>query len=311
MSNGNGNGDSEPQVEVFRSTRSREAEEHALVLTAVGIGCRVQPLNGTIILLVPSSQALRARQHLVQYARENEGHAAADRPDHAGKPSYARRMIDGLPAAAGSVGVLVLLHAWSRQGVFFQEWLPAGAAQARLILDGAWWRTITALSLHADPSHLASNVVFGTIFGLLVAQMFGSGLGWLAILIAGAAGNFVNATIQSGGHTAIGASTAVFAAVGILSGVMLRRKRYRRAPGLRRWAPLAGGLMLLVYLGLAGERTDIGAHVAGFGTGVLTGVMLAQLSNRLPQGRLAQRLYGTAAIVLFAGAWTLALRGHG
>ena len=34
--------------------------------------------------------------------------------------------------------------------------------------------------------------------------------------------------------------------------------------GVRRWAPLGGGIMLLVFLGFSGERTDIGAHVAGF-----------------------------------------------
>lgn len=303
-------GGGEPQTEVFRSTRLKDVEEHALVLAAVGIGCTVQPLDGVVMLLVPSSQALRARQQLVQYARENEAHAAADGEESAGRRLHPRRLIDGLPAAAGCVGLLILLYAWSWQGAFFQEWLPAGAAQAGRILSGEWWRTITALSLHASLNHLASNVVFGIVFGLLVTQMFGTGLGWLAIVVAGASGNLMNALMQSQGHTAIGASTAVFAAVGILSGVMVRRKRYRRAPGLRRWAPLAGGLMLLVYLGLSGERTDIGGHVAGFAMGVLSGVMLAELSDRLPQGRLAQRLYGAAAILMFATAWALALRAH-
>lgn len=301
----------EPQIEVYRSTRRRDAEEHALVLAAVGIGCTVHPLDGVVTLLVPASQALRARQQLVQYARENRAHAAENREDKDGKKPQSRRLIDGLPAAAGCAGVLVLLHAWSRQGTLFQDWLPAGAAQARLILSGEWWRTITALGLHGDLSHLASNVAFGTVFGLLVAQMFGSGLAWLAILVAGAAGNLLNALVQPGTHTAIGASTAVFAAVGILSGVMLRRKRYRRARGFRRWTPLAGGLMLLVYLGLGGERTDVGSHVAGFAMGILSGVMLAQVSDRLPQGARAQRVFGAAAALLFATAWVFALRAYG
>lgn len=308
-------GGGEPLIEVYRSTRRRDAEEHALVLAAVGITCAVHPLDGVVTLLVPTSEALRARQQLVQYARENAAHATArateDRGAKDGEARPSRRLIDGLPGAAGCAGTLVLLHAWSRQGAFFQDWLPAGAAQAQLILDGAWWRTITALGLHADVGHLASNVIFGTVFGLLVAQMFGSGLGWLAILVAGAAGNFLNALIQPGAHTAIGASTAVFAAVGILSGVMVRRRRYRHAPGLRRWAPLAGGLMLLVYLGLGGERTDVGGHVAGFAMGVLAGVMLAQVRTRLPKGNGAQRVYGATAALLFITAWVFAVRATG
>jgi rhomboid protease GluP len=302
--------DEQPLVEVYRATRRRDAEEHALVLAAVGIACTMHPLDGVVTLLVSPSQALRARQQLVQYARENRAHAAEERQAKDANKPQSRRLIDGLPSAAGCAGALVLLHAWSRQGAFFQDWLPAGAAQARLILSGEWWRTITALGLHADLSHLASNVVFGTVFGLLVAQMFGSGLGWLAILVAGAAGNALNALIQPGGHTAIGASTAVFAAVGILSGVMWRRKRYRRARGLRRWTPLAGGVMLLVYLGLGGERTDVGSHVAGFAMGVLGGVMLAQVSDRLPQSACAQRVLGATAALLFATAWAFALRAY-
>ena len=296
-----------PLIEVYRSTQRRDAEEHALVLAAVGIECTMHPLDGVVTLLVPASQALRARQQLVQYARENHAHAAEERKARGAEKQQSRRLIDGLPGAVGCAGILVLLHAWSQQGAFFQDWLPAGAAQARLILSGEWWRTITALSLHADVSHLASNVVFGTVFGLMVAQMFGSGLGWLAILIAGAAGNVVNALMQPGGHTAIGASTAVFAAIGILSGMMWRRNRYRRAGGLRRWTPLAGGLMLLVYLGLGGERTDVGSHVAGFAMGVVGGVVLAQMSDRLPQSARAQRVFGTIAALLFAAAWVCAL----
>jgi membrane associated rhomboid family serine protease len=299
----------EPWIEVYRSSRRRDAEEHALVLAAVGIGCTVQPLDGVVTLLVPTSEALRARQQLVQYARENHKHEVEEQ--HGQKhhtQHHIRRFIDGLPAAVGCAGVLVLLHAWSRQGTFFQNWLSAGAAQARLILGGEWWRTMTALGLHADLGHLASNVIFGIVFGLLVAQIFGSGLGWLVILLAGTAGNALNALVQPETHTAIGASTAVFAAIGILSGVMWRRKRY--ALGLRRWTPLAGGLMLLVYLGIGGERTDIGSHAAGFATGVLSGMVLAQVHDRLPQGAPPQRAFGAAAMLLFVLAWVLALRAH-
>jgi rhomboid protease GluP len=298
----------EPLIEVYRSARRRDAEEHALVLTAVGIGCTMHPLDGVVTLLVPTSQALRARQQLVQYARENRRQQVEENCGQEGGKRQPRRLIDGLPAAVGCAGTLVLLHAWSRQSAFFQDWLSAGAAQARLILGGEWWRTMTALGLHADLSHLVGNVIFGIVFGLLVAQIFGSGLGWLVILLAGAAGNTLNALIQPGAHTAIGASTAVFAAVGILSAVMWRRKRY--ALGLRRWTPLAGGLMLLVYLGIGGERTDVGSHIAGFATGVLSGAMLAQVHDRLPKGARAQRACGAAAALLFALAWVLALRAQ-
>ncbi len=297
----------EPLVEVYRSSRRKDAEEHALVLAAVGIGCTMEFLDGSASILVPASKALPARRQLVAYAQENHGHQVADDTAAGDERSRSRHLVDGFPGAAACSGMLVLLHAWSRQGAFSQDWLPAGAAQARLILTGEWWRVVTALGLHADISHLASNVIFGTIFGLLVAQAFGSGLGWLVILVAGAAGNGLNALIQPPFHTAIGASTAVFAAVGILSAATWKRKQVRRALGLRRWTPLAGGLMLLVYLGVGGERTDVGGHLAGFAMGILAGIILTSGRGHIPQGSFAQRVYGALATLLFALAWAFAL----
>jgi rhomboid protease GluP len=80
------------------------------------------------------------------------------------------------------------------------------------------------LSLHADPLHLMSNLASGVIFGIFVAQILGSGVAWLTILLAGALGNALNALVQSPEHTATGASTAIFGALGILSGYMRRSR---------------------------------------------------------------------------------------
>jgi hypothetical protein len=39
-----------------------------------------------------------------------------------------------------------------------------------LIHSGEWWRTITALFLHANGAHLLNNLVFGTLFLVCVAS---------------------------------------------------------------------------------------------------------------------------------------------
>jgi rhomboid protease GluP len=64
-------------------------------------------------------------------------------------------------------------HGASGRETFSQDWWSAGAAQAGLIADGEWWRAVTALGLHADLSHLASNLAFGSLLGLLLAQILG------------------------------------------------------------------------------------------------------------------------------------------
>lgn len=290
-------------TEVFHSTSRAEAREHALVLAAMGISSTLKADGaGGLRILVPARNEAQAREQLARYARENRGHAG----ERAAAPA-ARPLVDGLTSTMIAGAFLVLLFAWSRQHAFFQDWVSLGAAQVGLMTNGQWWRAVTALGLHADLSHLAGNLVFGSLFGLVLAQALGPGLAWLAIVTAGAAGNLLNAWVQPAVHTAIGASTAVFAAVGILSGLNWRRETRRRRRGLRRWAPLAGGLMLLVYLGLSGERTDIGGHVAGFIAGGVLGSALAYAYAYLPSGRLAQRLCGAAAAAIFIAAWMLAL----
>lgn len=286
-------------VEVYRSRSRAATRENALVLAAMGIEHVLLPAeDGFHLLLVSAGDAGRAQDQLLKYARENRFPAREPRPPY--------RLVDSVIATMIAAALLVIIYAWSQQHAFFQDWLSRGAIQVGRMADGEWWRAVTALGLHADLGHLLSNLLFGSIFGVVLTQSIGPGLGWLCILVAGVAGNALNAAVHPAYHTAVGASTAVFAAVGLLSGLTWKRRlRWRR--GLRRWSPVAGGLMLLAYLGLSGERTDIGAHVAGFLTGGALGVVLAYAYPRLPQNASFQRACGLSAVALFVLAWAWAL----
>ena len=100
----------------------------------------------------------------------------------------------------------------------------------------------------------------------------------------------------------------IFGALGIVAGFLRQRRVVPWRGGIRRWAPLSAGILLLVFLGFGGENTDVGAHVAGFALGGLLGLALGRWGRQLPQGWRAQWLYGLAALGLVAGAWLLALR---
>ena len=288
-------------VEVGRFETLADAKQRALALAAVGIDCSLVADDRAVALYVSSAEAEDARRQLGHYESEN---TPVVRPRF--KPTT-----HGIDAALAYCAVLLFFFGAERRHALSVDWTVIGAAQAGLIRDGAWWRTFTALSLHADPLHLLSNLASGVIFGILVAQLLGSGLAWLAILLAGALGNALNALVQSPEHTAIGASTAIFGALGILSGYMRRSRVVPWRGGLRRWAPLAGGVMLLVFLGFSGERTDIGAHVAGFATGGVMGFILAPAADRLENNPRVQWVSGALACGLFFLAWVLALRVSG
>src|SRR5207245_1142953 len=85
-------------------------------------------------------------------------------------------------------------------------------------------------------------------------------------LRAGAGGNVLNAVLRGAHHSAVGASTAVFGAIGLLGGLQFGRKRRRRGA----WLPIAGSLALLAMLG-SDREADIVAHLFGLLVGGVLG----------------------------------------
>ena len=66
-----------------------------------------------------------------------------------------------------------------------------------------------------------------------------------------------------------------------------------------------GGIALLAYTGFGGENTDVLAHVFGFASGLVAGLVVGGVDVRqLP--RAAQLLSGGAALGLLTWAWVLA-----
>ncbi len=292
--------ETQPPLEtVYRSSTKTDCLEHALVLKAAGIDHEVRRAAGEFTLVVLASDAVRARAELDAYARENRDWPtrAVTLPHRAG----------GWGGVFGFAAVLLLVAALRDRDMFGFDWVAAGKTHAGLIRHGQWWRTVTALTLHSDLYHLLANVAFGGLVGLFASQLFGSGLAWVSILAAGAVGNLLNAWISQPNHTSIGASTAVFAALGLVAAYAWQRRRHLHASRLARGAPLVGGVLLLSYLGAGGVRTDVLAHVTGFLSGVLLGALYGTLGDRLTLPSGAQAFLGMVAVALLAFAWTLAL----
>jgi membrane associated rhomboid family serine protease len=289
----------EQWVTVATGLSDGRANELALVLTARGVPFqREQTLRGWD-LWVPLSDAPAAAAELTLYRREN-ALAIGTRPLE--------------EVGGGRAGVL--WYAATLLGVFFalyadlgnRDWLAAGRLDAGRLLSGEWWRAVTALTLHRELAHLGGNLAFGSFFGYWVGRYLGQGVGWLAVLLAASGANVLNAWVQSPAHRAIGASTAVFAALGMLVTYTWRRGYLRDTPWRARIAPIVAGLGLLAFTGTGGENTDLGAHLFGFIGGLFAGLALARFAPvewlRAPR---VQRLAGTGAVLLLAAAWVVAL----
>ena len=301
-----------PVTEFFQSEYAQvrhcatlaDAEQYMLVLVAMGIESFVKQDTNGFALFVEASEHDRAASELLAYDVENRNVKQKLEPKRLAVPRSEAAMLYWV--------VLLFFFAAERNHAFSIDWLRSGAAQAGLIMDGQWWRAVTALTLHVSSAHLLGNLVFGTVFSLLLAQILGSGVAWAAMIVAGTVGNIANAFLHASGHTSIGASTALFAGIGLLAALRQSEaeESKRSFRSLRRWAPLAGGFMLLAFLGFSGERTDILAHVLGFLAGLAGGWVLARFDRNWAADWLLQLKCGGFALGLLAVAWLVAILAY-
>ncbi|MEM6787672.1 MAG: rhomboid family intramembrane serine protease [Myxococcota bacterium] len=279
------------------------------------------PRASGMMLEVRADDYPRALRSIELYERENENWPPPpERDPYRLHPASALLPLVFLAAALFFVAVTGPVAGGS-------AWFSLGRADASRLATEPW-RMITALTLHADGSHIVGNAVSGSIFGTMLSRRIGPGAALLGFVLAGALGNALNAFHHlASGHLSIGASTAVFGAIGILAGIetmLVVARRQRRAQSgtqdaeviarRRRYldvvAPIVGGLTLLGTLGAGGGNTDVWAHgygfLAGAGLGLATGVWLRRNPAR-PPSPARQLLASSVAVGMIVGAWALAL----
>ena len=282
----------------------RKLKSWALVLQSRQIPCRSEKFDNKWQLLVPTDQYQIACQELILYETENRNWPPP--------PPAERKLHENTASTIWIFILLAIFHNITQQQINLighhpVNWMELGNAHAEKILQGEWWRLITALTLHSGVLHLVSNIALGGIFMVRLCRLLGSGRAWLLVLASGGLGNLLNALVQSPNHQSIGSSTAVFGAVGLLATINMLHYRSNLR---QRWPlPIAAALGLLALLGASGENTDIGAHLFGF----ISGIGFGLVENYLMQGieRPSKQLNRVLAIfstTLVLVAWWMALK---
>jgi rhomboid protease GluP len=270
------------------SSDFRRAMDLSLVLDEEGVPHELRSFGDEQWgLFVEDEHALRAGEALAAFERENEARPGPDEP-----PPLA----DGIWAALWFVVPIAAVYLAADA-----RWIAAGEADAGAIVRGQAFRALTALTLHEDAAHAAGNAFLGAVFVGLLARRLGTGAALLVTLLAGAFGTAATALVMRREFVSIGASTAVFGALGALSVLPERRGR-----------KLAAAVALLGFLG-TGKRADLLGHLAGFAAGLGLGfaagfwARLAARARRPLRSQLAQLALGLASLAALCVAWLRAL----
>lgn len=278
---------------LLRMTRDfRRAMDLSLVLDAERLPHELRSLGDELwALSVDDADASRADAALRAFESENPVAAATPRPAEEGG------VLPGLSLFLGLLAFHVLTGPASDN-----VWFRSGSADAARIVAGELSRCVTALTLHADAGHAAGNALLGGFCLAMLARRLGAMAASFLVLLAGSAGTLLTALLLRSSFTSIGASTAVFAAIGALAALRARD------PGRRRqaWVYLAAGMALLGFLG-SGRRADAAGHALGFLCGVVAGALVARLPRL--RSRVADGALAALAPALVALAWWRAL-GH-
>jgi membrane associated rhomboid family serine protease len=295
-------------VELVRFSRLADARERGLVLASKEIAYGILRCGDAWLIRVSPEDFDSASEELRSYEAQLEEVAKEVARDEMGEPRLqVPRRYWSLHLVAWLFVVFAVV-----QAEFGDRWREGGMLSAeRVFLGGEWWRTVTALTLHGDMPHVLANLVTGLLFAGLMIPAMGQGASWFLILTSGVLGNGLTAWIYFPvDHRSLGASTAVFGALGLLvgdscGGLLLKRS----GRSVWRWIlPLGAGLALLAYLGAGGPggRVDVMAHLWGFAVGLPLGALAVALRLGERTGRKGQFVAGSAALLTLVLAWGLA-----
>jgi rhomboid protease GluP len=281
---------------VFRGPKPL-CHEFSLVLEAKAIEHEIFESGGSWVLGVPGALAHRAYEEMSRYS--------AERSVPRETPRYPEPFAGAALGGFGYVLILLITAYCAGAGVLGVDWLSAGSLDAGAASE--WWRALTAMTLHLDQEHLLGNLLFGVVAGVAAGRLLGPGVAWASIVGAAALANYGEILIAPSSHRAVGASTAVFAALGLLAGLAWRQRLTLRERRWYRWAPLIAGVCLLTLLGAGNAHVDVLGHALGFLTGVGVGWVYARAEIPRSRSNRLQIATGAGAVLLLGAAWLAAL----
>lgn len=169
------------------------------------------------------------------------------------------------------------------------------------ILNGQWWRLVTAMFLHAGLLHIGMNIWCLVDLGPTVESLFSTPKFIVLYLATGVCGFFLSFWWSPLG-VSLGASGAILGLVGILIGASFHHGRLGKdlRSQLWRWV-----IYIFIFGLLPWFAVDNAAHLGGLASGFVLGYLVPEGE---PLTRSSENLWNTLAVVsvvLIAGSFAL------
>lgn len=291
---------------VISTNDPRLASDYALVLSAVALPHRLvdrrvealpvpEPEGNERFCVVVSEEDLDRAHALLDADREDRARRELDRV--ALQRESVTRPASGALAATISLGAL-LIAVFSVAPGWDSVWAQRWANETARIVDPSlheWWRTLTAVFVHADEKHLANNLSFLAPAAFFAALRLSAPAVIGGFVFTGWAGNWASVGWHGLAHRSVGASGAVFGVIGLILGASFAASAWRADPKRRRREVIGAGLALIGLTAFA-EHSDMMAHLGG----CLSGVLLGAGFVRLPDSAWAKTATSVFALLMVA-----------
>lgn len=231
---------------------------------------RIVPSQGLVMAYEDADPLFTPLQQMLETHITPE----ASVPAQGAYPEGETKMLPLVTIALVAINVIIFIYSNLLSGNS-REIIDWGALGYTYITEyHEWYRFITSMFLHLDFNHLFNNMLVLYFIGVYLENYLGHGkyllLYFSTGLLAGCTSIVYNIMI-SDPTSSVGASGAIFGVMGGLVVSIFQTHRQKRELDLRRVLFM---VFLSLYGGFTSQGVDNSAHVGGFISGVLAGILL-------------------------------------
>ena len=190
--------------------------------------------------------------------------------ESAGRVDFEQGMGYAPPSTLAIIALLVAVFAWQLStGALRSEAgiVDAGALVRNRVLEGEYWRLLTATLLHGGFDHLIGNCVALYILGMAGEHALGAWRVLVLYVASGLAGSL--ASVLTGPGPSVGASGAICGLMGAVVLILYKHRRVYHVRDKEIGLVLAGWAVYTILIGALDPQIDNWAHFGGLLCGAL------------------------------------------